>query len=441
MRSKLSTLFFSTARKVAASFSGRRGGLACRACSMERTAQRPARRRPNRRRRAPRRHPISRPNSMRPISPASGNRAVYRTPPCPARGRCASPISSIATAPAAQGRPDAGRCCMGASRAPWILPWARACIAWRTESLLLVYPQQSLRGQRHRCWHWYQPDAAHGYAEADAIAGIARIAAQDYCAGPRPRLHRGPVGRRQHGRADGPAPSACFRRAWACIPARCWAARAAPPKACAPCGAGPPCHQRGRGAAAGDLMPCPGMPAIILQGERDAAWSTRAMARNCWRSWPGPTAWMQGGRRCAAGGGRRGPRRAPPPAHRRAGGAGRGRKPCAKCPGWDMPGAAATAARAFTRGRAPMLPGLMWRFFKARRRVLLMPMLSTRPPDPGRYSARLPGEFRQNGGYSPAALFHVRRHCPGLRFSGDTLQRPTARSGFLASIGVDTASF
>jgi poly(hydroxyalkanoate) depolymerase family esterase len=48
------------------------------------------------------------------------------------------------------------------------------------EGFLLVYPQQSLRGQRHRCWHWYQPDAAHGYAEADAIAGIVREAAGDH---------------------------------------------------------------------------------------------------------------------------------------------------------------------------------------------------------------------------------------------------------------------
>ncbi|OZI23922.1 hypothetical protein CAL26_10965 [Bordetella genomosp. 9] len=48
------------------------------------------------------------------------------------------------------------------------------------EGLLLVYPQQSRRAQRHRCWHWYQPDAAHGYAEADAIAGIAIAAIEDY---------------------------------------------------------------------------------------------------------------------------------------------------------------------------------------------------------------------------------------------------------------------
>ncbi|WP_143277711.1 MULTISPECIES: extracellular catalytic domain type 1 short-chain-length polyhydroxyalkanoate depolymerase [Alcaligenaceae] len=52
------------------------------------------------------------------------------------------------------------------------------------EGLLLVYPQQSRRGQHNRCWHWYQPDSAHGYAEADAIAGIAAAAVADYQADP-----------------------------------------------------------------------------------------------------------------------------------------------------------------------------------------------------------------------------------------------------------------
>lgn len=40
------------------------------------------------------------------------------------------------------------------------------------EGFLIAYPQQSRRGQRNRCWHWFQPDTAHGYAEADAIAGV-----------------------------------------------------------------------------------------------------------------------------------------------------------------------------------------------------------------------------------------------------------------------------
>lgn len=52
------------------------------------------------------------------------------------------------------------------------------------EGLLLVYPQQSRRAQQNRCWHWYQPDSAHGYAEADAVAGIAAAAAADYHADP-----------------------------------------------------------------------------------------------------------------------------------------------------------------------------------------------------------------------------------------------------------------
>jgi poly(hydroxyalkanoate) depolymerase family esterase len=52
------------------------------------------------------------------------------------------------------------------------------------EGVLLVYPQQSVKGQSHRCWHWFQPDAAHGHAEADAIAGIIGDAAARHGADP-----------------------------------------------------------------------------------------------------------------------------------------------------------------------------------------------------------------------------------------------------------------
>jgi poly(hydroxyalkanoate) depolymerase family esterase len=36
----------------------------------------------------------------------------------------------------------------------------------------VLYPQQSLTRQPHRCWRWFQPDARAGLLEADAIASL-----------------------------------------------------------------------------------------------------------------------------------------------------------------------------------------------------------------------------------------------------------------------------
>lgn len=39
---------------------------------------------------------------------------------------------------------------------------------------MVLYPQQSLARQVQRCWRWFQPDDAHGGAEADLIAELIR---------------------------------------------------------------------------------------------------------------------------------------------------------------------------------------------------------------------------------------------------------------------------
>lgn len=39
---------------------------------------------------------------------------------------------------------------------------------------MVLYPQQSLVRQVQRCWRWFQPDDAHGGAEADLIAALIR---------------------------------------------------------------------------------------------------------------------------------------------------------------------------------------------------------------------------------------------------------------------------
>jgi len=39
---------------------------------------------------------------------------------------------------------------------------------------MVLYPQQSLARQVQRCWRWFQPDDAHGGAEADLIAALIR---------------------------------------------------------------------------------------------------------------------------------------------------------------------------------------------------------------------------------------------------------------------------
>ncbi len=49
-----------------------------------------------------------------------------------------------------------------------------------SKGFVVVYPQQSKRVQALRCWRWFQPDAAHGLAEADAIADLARAIVARY---------------------------------------------------------------------------------------------------------------------------------------------------------------------------------------------------------------------------------------------------------------------
>lgn len=41
------------------------------------------------------------------------------------------------------------------------------------KGFVVAYPQQAKRVQAMRCWRWFQPDAGHGLAEADAIADLA----------------------------------------------------------------------------------------------------------------------------------------------------------------------------------------------------------------------------------------------------------------------------
>lgn len=44
-----------------------------------------------------------------------------------------------------------------------------------SKGFVVIYPQQTRRVQALRCWRWFQPDDAHGFAEADAIAELARV--------------------------------------------------------------------------------------------------------------------------------------------------------------------------------------------------------------------------------------------------------------------------
>lgn len=43
-----------------------------------------------------------------------------------------------------------------------------------SRGFVVAYPQQVKRLQALRCWRWFQPDRAHGLAEADAIADLVR---------------------------------------------------------------------------------------------------------------------------------------------------------------------------------------------------------------------------------------------------------------------------
>jgi poly(hydroxyalkanoate) depolymerase family esterase len=194
MRSKLSTLFFSTARKVArlqrTAWSLGMPGL------FDEPATRSSRKRPAK--------PATPAKPVKPVKPTKAPAArsavitddapefdprayagtwktrVYRTPPVP--GAWPVRLSYSVYIPPRL-RKDCPMLVMlhgcEQSATDFALGTRMHRLADR-EGLLLVYPQQSRRAQRHRCWHWYQPDAAHGYAEADAIAGIALAAIEDY---------------------------------------------------------------------------------------------------------------------------------------------------------------------------------------------------------------------------------------------------------------------
>ncbi|HEY9278500.1 MAG TPA: PHB depolymerase family esterase, partial [Eoetvoesiella sp.] len=49
-----------------------------------------------------------------------------------------------------------------------------------SKGFVVVYPQQVKRVHALRCWRWFQPDPAHGFGEADAIADLARTLAARY---------------------------------------------------------------------------------------------------------------------------------------------------------------------------------------------------------------------------------------------------------------------
>ena len=48
------------------------------------------------------------------------------------------------------------------------------------KGFVVAYPQQAKRVQPMRCWRWFQPDAGHGLAEADAIASLASALVRKY---------------------------------------------------------------------------------------------------------------------------------------------------------------------------------------------------------------------------------------------------------------------
>lgn len=49
-----------------------------------------------------------------------------------------------------------------------------------TKGFVVAYPQQSKRAQSMQCWRWFQPQAGQGFAEADAIASLARALVSKY---------------------------------------------------------------------------------------------------------------------------------------------------------------------------------------------------------------------------------------------------------------------
>ena len=49
-----------------------------------------------------------------------------------------------------------------------------------SKGFVVAYPQQSKRAQSMQCWRWFQPQAGQGLAEADAIASLARALVSKY---------------------------------------------------------------------------------------------------------------------------------------------------------------------------------------------------------------------------------------------------------------------
>jgi poly(hydroxyalkanoate) depolymerase family esterase len=276
MRSKLSTLFFSTARKVA---------------RLQRTAWRlgmpglfdsepveRARARPAKAQSKPAASPALRkalaPDTAPEFDPAAfagtWKARVYRTPAVP--GAWPVRLSYFVYTP-----PGLRKGCpmlvmlhgCEQSAMDFALGTRMHRLADR-EGLLLVYPQQSRRGQRNRCWHWYQPDAAHGYAEADAIAGIASAAAEDYRVDPT-RIY---IAGLSAGASMAALAALRHPRRFAALGMHSGAVLGSARSA----GEGLRVMRHGSALspeqAVGPLLPdgddFPGMPAIILQGDRDA---------------------------------------------------------------------------------------------------------------------------------------------------------------------------
>jgi poly(hydroxyalkanoate) depolymerase family esterase len=143
------------------------------------------------------------------------------------------------------------------------------------EGFLVVYPQQSRKGQRNRCWHWFQPDSAHGYAEADAIAGVIREAALRHAVDPE-RIYVA-------GLSAGAGMAAMVALRHPGMVAALGMHSGAVVGDAYTAAAGLRTMRRGTMRAPGELLApmvvdpggFPGMPAIIVQGQRDSVVDSR----------------------------------------------------------------------------------------------------------------------------------------------------------------------
>ncbi|WP_427185148.1 alpha/beta hydrolase family esterase [Bordetella bronchialis] len=235
------------------------------------------------------------------------------------------------------------------------------------EGVLLVYPEQSRRGQRHRCWHWYRPDTAHGYAEADAIAGIAAAVIQEYQADPT-RVYiaglsagagiaalaalRHPERFAALGMHSG-AVLGSARTASEGLRAMRHGAAEPPAQAMAP--------------LLPDRMAFPGMPVIILQGDRDAVVDRRS-GPQLLAQW----AWANGLDTDKGGAAESRPEAAGTPRHylRTAVPPGKGAMVVlCEVPGLGHAWSGGDGRVRFHARHGPDASRLMWRFFKDRRRL------------------------------------------------------------------------